>query len=445
MHSRTTLTLTEYQYLICAKEDSGDTPAQSAISGDRKCLPARSFQRLESFLLEKRGDSANPLELMELSARKDVGKIITAKNYVGVIDMGTGPILEILPKIYAADSAEVGHRNARDLVARMLRTLDHPPGKTMQTAPLDTARMPLYECFIRLFLDEVSEIVRRGLRCAYVQTASNENAVRGKILFSEHLRQNSVHKERTFCLFDTYHLNRPENRVLKTALCLLRRRTTSAKNSADISTLLHVFDAIPLSQDPIGELSRCVQSRETRDYTAALRWCQVFFRGESFSPFAGRDQMQALLFPMEQLYESYVAAAFRAVLPPGYRLSAQDQTHCLFAEPSPQFPLRPDLALTRPDGAVFILDTKWKRLESGRQNWGIQNSDMYQMYAYGRQYGASQVLLLYPQSASIPANEERVFRSPDGVSVRTHFLDLSDLGHSLKKLIGILEQFSPVG
>ena len=155
--------------------------------------------------------------------------------------------------------------------------------------------------------------------------------------------------------------------------------------------------------------------------------------------------MQALLFPREQLYESYVAAVCRAVLPPGYRLSAQDQTHCLFAEPCPQFPLRPDLVLTRPDGAVLILDTKWKRLESGRPNWGIQNSDMYQMYAYGRQYGASQVLLLYPQSASIPANEERVFCSSDGVSVRTHFLDLSDLERSLTDLIGTLSHGLSVG
>ncbi len=445
MRSRTTLTLTEFQYIACAKEDSADASSQSATPENRKYLPAKSFQRLESFLLENRGDSENPLELMGLSARKDVGKIITAKNYVGVIDMGGGPILEILPKVYSADGADVGHREAKELVSRMLRVLVKAPNKSMQTAQVDTARMPLYECFIRMFLDEVSEIVRKELRRAYVQTASNENTVRGKILFSEHLRHNSIHRERTYCLFDSYHLNRPENRVLKTALCRLSRRTTSAKNSADISILLNAFDAVPLSQDPIGELSLCVQSRETKDYTAALRWCLVFFRGESFSPFAGADQIQALLFPMEQLYESYVAALFRRVLPPGYRLSAQDRSCWLFLEPSPQFPLRPDLVLTRPDGAVFILDTKWKQLSTDQQNWGISNSDMYQMYAYGRQYSARQVILLYPQSASISANETRVFRSSDGVTVRTYFLDLSDLARSLTDLIRDLAQVTPRG
>jgi hypothetical protein len=39
------------------------------------------------------------LELLALSARRGIGKIITARNCVGLITMSDGTVIEILPKI----------------------------------------------------------------------------------------------------------------------------------------------------------------------------------------------------------------------------------------------------------------------------------------------------------------------------------------------------------
>ena len=50
-------------------------------------LPEHTFDQLEQFILSSRdaNSGAEPLELMSLSARPGLGKVITAKNYVGVI------------------------------------------------------------------------------------------------------------------------------------------------------------------------------------------------------------------------------------------------------------------------------------------------------------------------------------------------------------------------
>ena len=64
-------------------------------------LPKCTFDQLENFILANRNKNTDALELMGISARKGVGKIITAKNYVGIITMRDKTTIEILPKIYS--------------------------------------------------------------------------------------------------------------------------------------------------------------------------------------------------------------------------------------------------------------------------------------------------------------------------------------------------------
>ena len=49
-----------------------------------------------------------------------------------------------------------------------------------------------------------------------------------------------------------------------------------------------------------------------------------------------------------------------------------------------------------PPERPIVLDTKWKRLESGKKTLGVEESDVYQMLAYARAYGAARLVLLYP-------------------------------------------------
>ncbi|MCD5997555.1 hypothetical protein KDX38_28945, partial [Pseudomonas sp. CDFA 602] len=52
----------------------------------------------------------------------------------------------------------------------------------------------------------------------------------------------------------------------------------------------------------------------------------------------------------------------------------------------------------------WVLDTKWKRLDStsGSKNYGLSQSDFYQLFAYGQKYlgGEGDLVLIYPRRAS---------------------------------------------
>ncbi len=414
--------ITEYGSFITGRQVDGYTT-----------LPPAVFEQLENFILSNTAtnnvQSTDALELMSISIKRGIGKIITAKNYIGVLTFDDGTTIEILPKIVSTVSTH--SQQVKKLVVDMIRSLTNVSYKSLQTANVDIERMPILDIFIRMFLEEVFRLVKRGLRSNYETIAENRSYFKGKILFSEQIKHNFSHKERAFTEFDEFTPNCPENRLVKSTLMLLYKQTRSSRNKTDIKTLLAAFDHVPSSVDYAGDFSKA-----GKDYGTLLLWCQIFLTGKSFTSFSGSSVAFALLFPMETLFERYVAVQLKKILPTeDFSLSIQDKMHYLFTYPHKRFLLRPDIVITRKhDNAIFICDTKWKLLSSHTANLGISQADMYQMYAYQKKYNAKNITLLYPLTDQTASANSIQFDSGDGVIVRVQFVDLFDIKNSLLEL-----------
>lgn len=397
-------------------------------------LPQGTFDALENFVLTNSSKETDALELMGLSARKGIGRIITAKNYVGVITMDDGTTIEILPKIFTSKVEDA--RKIKRLLVEMLKTLRNSPFKSLQTTNVDIEKMSIFEVFIRMFIDEVFFIVKRGLKCNYETVQANENVFKGKLKISEQIRYNYAHKEKSYVEYDEFNINRVENKLLKSTLLYLYRNSVSSKNKTDIKTLLSYFIEVDESVDYAGDFAKIVPERNTKDYETALLWSKVFLMGKSFTSFVGSEVAFALLFPMETLFESYIAAELRRLLKnSSYSISAQDRKYHLFDEPSKRFLMNPDIVIRNKEKKqIFIMDTKWKVLSDGKTNYGISQADMYQMYAYQKKYRAENVTLIYPMSDKVK-NMNIKFQSEDGVTVKICFIDLFQLKEALEKLI----------
>lgn len=403
-------------------------------------LPKHIFDQLENFILTKQNKQTDASEIMGISVRKGVGKIITAKNYVGVVTMRDGTIIEILPKIYSQtfDAADESGNIAavRKILVEMLKTLYQPFFKSLQTAYVNVANINILEVFIRMYIDEVFRIVKHGLKCDYEPVLQNDSIIKGKLKFSEHIKRNYAHKELNFVEVDHYSPNRPENRLIKTTLQYLYRQSASIRNKRDIKTLLNEFSEVSLSENFETDFSKCVPDRNMKDYEFALQWSRVFLRGKSFTSFSGSEIAAALLFPMETLFERYIAVKLFQILGgEEFQFFTQDTRHYLFDEPSKKFLMRPDIVMIRKgDGKTFVADTKWKALSETRSNYGISQADMYQMFAYQKKYGAENITLIYPLTQQVPSNRDIQYKSHDGVTVRVKFVDLSDVQGSLAKI-----------
>lgn len=419
---RKTYQITEYGSFVRDKEVLGSTS-----------LPPDTFDALENFVLSNSTNDTDALELMSISARKGVGKIITAKNYVGVITMDDGTTIEILPKIFSHEMITEG--KVKKLLVDMLKTLRNAPFKSLQSTNVNIDKLSIFEIFIRMFVDEVFYIVKRGLKCDYETIQSNEKVFKGKMVFAGQIKHNFAHKERSYVEYDEFNTNRAENKILKSTLSYLYKNTVSSRNKSDIKTLLNAFADVDESKDYKSDFDKIAPDRKTADYQTALLWSRVFLMGKSFTSFSGSEIAFALLFPMETLFESYIAAELKKMLVPSdYTLTAQDRTYHLFDEPR-RFLMKPDIVIkNKALGQVFIMDTKWKVLSDARANYGISQSDMYQMYAYQKKYTSESVTLLYPLTENVEDTENIDFISHDGTLTKIRFVDLFDLKNSLRRI-----------
>ena len=85
------------------------------------------------------------------------------------------------------------------------------------------------------------------------------------------------------------------------------------------------------------------------------------------------------------------------------------------------------------------MDTKWKKLSLNETNYGISQSDMYQMYAYSKKYKTPEIWLLYPDNREMKGRTDIIFDSGDGTRVRVWFVDLKNIQTDIQRIEEILE------
>lgn len=413
------ITAKEYDTFTCGTERDG------CVSLDKK-----DFAALEKFITEK---SDTMLDIMGISVKKGLGNVITAKNYVGVIALSTGNTIEILPKIHSENTDD-----SRKLLTDMLNTLYEPSFKQLQTANIAAKNTSVLEVFISKYISDVFSLAKCGLNSGYESVCENVNYCKGKLKFNEQIKYNYAHKERSYSEFDIFTPNRPENKIIKSTLQLLYRITSHYKSKSDLRTLLELFSEVDFSNNYDFDFSKIIIGRNNKKYETVLQWSRVFLSGKSFSAFAGSQISLALLFPMEKLFENYIAALVRKYIDKkNYKVHIQDKRYSLFNTPK-LFSLQPDIVIENiHSGEMFVMDTKWKLLSDKSTNYGISQADMYQMYAYSKKYSAPNVTVIYPLTeSSLDALE---FRSDDGVNVKIKFIDLFNARNSIKEILSLIE------
>ena len=103
---------------------------------------------------------------------------------------------------------------------------------------------------------------------------------------------------------------------------------------------------------------------------------------------------------MEKVFENYVTHSFSRYQE-HYRVSAQHpQKHLAMIDGKEAFTTKPDIVLREGERIRFILDAKWKDIEGFGDDLkhGIDQADMYQLYAYGKLYRCDAVALVYPRT-----------------------------------------------
>lgn len=363
------MTLKEFEFLQCKHAEA------------EHYIDKIAFDAIERFILENEAHAP----YLKITTKRGFGKVLQAQNFVGVIQNKDGTTIEILPKI-----KNLNEKESRNILLKMLKTLKNSPFKNLNHAHLKSEKLPLLEIFIAMFLEELSTLIKKGIKSDYIPKEENMAFLKGKLKISEQIKYNTIHKERFFVAYDEFSSDRIENRLIKTTLQYLYKKSHSNQNQQRIREFLFVFDAISLSHNNKVDFAKIKPNRQMKAYEQTLLWCKTFLLGNSFSPYKGDDLAFALLFDMNMLFESYVGHYFKRQ---GLEVSLQDRKHHLVEEPQ-KFALRPDFVLTCKDKSTIIADTKWKIIQDEKD---ISQADMYQLFAYGKKYKNQKLFLIYPK------------------------------------------------
>ena len=315
-----------------------------------------------------------------------------ARNHVGVIETLHGTVVEILPKVefISGDDAET-----RRVFLDMLRAYRGTRfAQFNQTSINALRRFNMLDAFIRLFLDDLLRLTQRGLARHYQSVEDNLPCLRGRIQFAEHIRHNATNGARFYVGFDEFTADRPVNRLIHTTI--QRLRAVARTDQQLLHQLRICFADVPLSTRPEVDWQRHRIDRSMRHYETVMAWVGLFLFNHGLATFAGEHVNRALLFPMEKVFEDFLVDAFSRHQTQYHVRSQAPQRPFAKIGSTDAFTMKPDIALVRHNEVCFVLDAKWKAITDPKKH--IAQSDVYQLYSYGRKFGCRTVALIYPST-----------------------------------------------
>lgn len=336
--------------------------------------------------------------------------------------------MEILPKIDGEDGA------VRRSLTRMLAVALGISVADRDTSSMATQREDLLEVLVRLFAERLLVSVRRGLPHRYRRREENLAVLRGKLDIRHQLLRNTTRADRLACAYDELSVDTPLNRVLRAAVQRLAAVTRIAENRRRLGELAARLEFVGESADPLREPVRLDRTNAAFHRLHAL--ARLFLAGDWQGTTAGSEEGFSLLFAMNDLFEAFVGRCMQAALAPRpVRLQRHDR-YALEEGRRGIFGLKPDIVV---DGDI-VVDTKWKRLDPGKPNLGVAESDVYQMLAYARAYRAKHIVLLYPWHEDLPkAGVCRQWRVPGSLTTfDVATVDIgrpNDMGSTLRGIV----------
>jgi 5-methylcytosine-specific restriction enzyme subunit McrC len=273
--------------------------------------------------------------------------------------------------------------------------------------------------FALILLRSMQQRLRTGLGHAYRNEAKTLRGIRGRVNFSDSIREHSFEKGEAICDAQHYSANEPRNRIILSTITKLIQAGEFGPDPAEADALRHRLRILVRSLDGIDsiELTPAVIGRQLslqndQDYRRMLSICELVLQGQmpleepGARPQPGLDRDALIL---HRIYERFIASFYRMNLV-DWEVNAQKRLDWHAEETNRHLPVMiPDLVLREHrTGRMIVLDAKFTAASLVENQWGrpiYDSSHLYQMYAYLRSqehvseaHHTASGILLYPSA-----------------------------------------------
>lgn len=355
---------------------------------------------------------------------------IKFSQYVGVIQVGSLTI-EILPKSDKhSHSSDKEYLLWRNVLLDMLCVSNRISVDAIQEANLRKRHNSILDLYFGIFLTQLEVIVKRGLFKKYKSNSGNLSALKGKLDFSKNIQHNIVRKDRFYTDHQVYSYDHTVNQILSLALDAIASLSTNNILVDRVGHLKAIFpdqSAISIHQSTF---TRIRMSRKLVPYKEVLKLAEIILLNYSPEIESGGTKLLALLFDMNNLWETYIYLMLSRVQDNNFKVADQ-QSQRFWNDRT----VRPDIVIEYID-QTFVIDTKWKVIESDEAS----DSDLKQLYVYNMYWDAPVSMLLYPGSITRNGTQGSYHKGkPDNQLINKcslSFISVLDQQHKLDRNIG---------
>lgn len=309
-------------------------------------------------------------------------KGIKFSQYVGVVKID-GLTIEILPKIDGGSSDE---ELWQKVLINMLRATKRLKVNKVGQANVNKQQIHLLDIYFEWFLNEIQLLVRQGLIKQYRINIDNVKALKGKLEFAAHIKQNLIHKERFHTSHQVYDHNHQIHQILALALDIIGQFSSGTYLYSKCKRVQSDFPEVSGVTVNDHTFKKLTINRKTQPYKTAMEIARLIILNFAPNISSGKEKMLALLFDMNDLWEEYVLAKLKSVHMEDLLVKGQESKSFWNG-----IKIRPDIIIQKSD-KTYVIDTKWKNIGVGKPS----TNDLRQMFVYNRYWNSYRALLLYP-------------------------------------------------
>ncbi|MEA3450395.1 MAG: restriction endonuclease [Bacteroidota bacterium] len=344
----------------------------------------------------------------------DIGyNSILFKEYVGVIQVA-GTTIEILPKADKRNDSQENKNKWQKILFDMLKGSRHIKIKSISSANLKLRSNSILDLYFEIFIAEIEYILRSGLVKKYRRNSDNLNVLKGGLNISKQISKNTIHKERFFTNYTVYDKNHLLHKIIFKTLYVIDKINKSSYLKDRLNRLFLDFPHMENISVNNKTFETLKFDRKTKRYEKAINIAKLILLNYSPDIISGKDNVLALLFNMNDLWEEFVLIKLKK-----YARKYQDIK--VFGQSRKRFwnyrLLIPDIVICKED-KTFIIDTKWKNI----RHKNVSTEDLRQVFAYNEFWKAKNGMLLYPDINGISDFEGEYKNKEDRHSCKVGFV-----------------------
>ena len=359
---------------------------------------------------------------------------IKATNFVGIVQVGRQTI-EIIPKVLSNQDEEAKNSSVRENLLYMLSYVNKLDLKETDIAKLKKTTN-LFEIIIHLFAKNLLELLKRDFVRNYNQYENNNNFLKGKLLVSEQIKHNLFNESKFYCRYDVFTENHLLNQIFKATVSKLLKFKVSNQTYKLLSNCAFILQDISLCKITLHDFNKIKFNRLNGKYKKIFNLAKLLLFGNSTELNSSNFESYSIMFDMNKLFEEFIGMFIRRNFKFDEIKTPKASEYVFKNNPKnfTRFLLKPDIYIKfmKKDGIerVLIIDTKYKELKQGVKNYGVSQSDIYQMVMYGLRYfkekeGKKEIILLYPQYGfDINEAEEIKLETKENIIIKIKTINL---------------------